>query len=747
MEDKVGTDNSITAGIAKVDQEDLAGPLSPWWRHAVMIVLLLGLGVLTMLTALAYKDAPPIPAKVVDSSGHALFTRADILGGQQVWLKYGLMENGSVWGHGAYLGPDFSADYLHALGRGMREALAPELYGRRLEYLNAAEKAAVDTEVGISLKVNRYNPQTQALIVTPGEASTWHRQTRRWTAYFAGPVVSAGLPSGYIKDPQELKRLTAFFAWTAWAAVANRPDRSYSYTNNWPYDPTVGNVPPAAAYIWSALSLIALLAGTALVLFVFGRYSGLAWAGKTEHIHPQLLPGAPTAAQKATIKYFLIAALLFLAQVLVGGALAHYRADPASFYGFNLARVLPSSIIRTWHLQLAIFWVATSFVAGGLFLAAAIGGRQPKGQVAGINILFVALIVVAVGSLLGEYLGINQMLGKVWFWFGHQGWEFLELGRAWQILLVAGLILWVGLIRRALAPARADAKRREISALFLYTAIAIPLFYVPAMFYNSITNLTVVDTWRFWVIHLWVEGFFELLVTMMVAAVFYELGVITHQTAARVVYLDAILILAGGVTGTGHHWYWTGQSTVSMALAATFSALEIVPLTLLALHAWDFTKLTHGKCEICGRELSIPHKGAFRFLLAVGFWNFVGAGIFGFLINLPIISYFEVGTMLTPNHAHAALMGVFGMLAVALMVFAWRQVLSDAQWVGPEKYIRVSFFGLNIGLALMMLTTLFPGGSFSCGTCLTTVIGTPEARSLSTRGPFTFWNGSAWAVT
>ncbi len=219
-----------------------------------------------------------------------------------------------------------------------------------------------------------------------------------------------------------------------------------------------------------------------------------------------------------------------------------------------------------------------------------------------------------------------------------------------------------------------------------------------------------VDTWRFWIIHLWVEGFFELFVTVMVAIIFYQLGVVTRQTATRVVYLDAILYLGSGIIGTGHHWYWTGQTNITMALGATFSALEIVPLTLLTLDAWDFIKLTRGHCDICGKEISIPHKWTFYFLMAVGFWNFLGAGVFGFLINLPIVSYFEVGTMLTPNHGHAALMGVFGMLGIALMVFALRQVLVDAQWERVEKYVRVSFWGLNIGLALMVVTNLFPGG-------------------------------------
>jgi len=684
--------------------------LSPWWRHAVILVLIGGFTVLIALAAKAYKDAPPIPEQVVDPSGRVLFTREDILGGQEVFLKYGLMENGTIWGHGAYLGPDFSAEYLRALGEDAAAWIARQRVGRDLSALTEPEAATVRAEVQRLLKQNRYDPERRVLIFTEPEARSYERQIERWADYFSHPTRNLGLPAAYIRDREELRRLTAFFAWTAWASVAPRPGRTYSYTNNFPYDPAVGNTPTSEAVLWSALSLIALLGGLAAVLFAFGRFDYLGWRGREGHAHPQLIPGQTTPGQRAVLKYFVIVALLFLAQVLVGGAVAHYRADPASFYGLDLSRWLPSHILRTWHLQLAIFWVATAYIAGGLFLAPALSGHEPSRQVRGINLLFVVLVLVAVGSLLGEFLGIHRLIGRLWFWFGHQGWEYLDLGRAWQVLLAVGLVMWLALLLRTIAPARSDPERREILSLFLYAAIAIPLFYLPAMFFTGRSHYSVVDTWRFWIIHLWVEGFFELFVTVMVAAIFYRLGLVSHVTAARVVYLDALLYLGSGIVGTGHHWYWTGQSHITMALGATFSAMEVIPLTLLTLDAWDFVKLTRQRCDVCNHPVSVPHRWTFYFLMAVGFWNFVGAGIFGFLINLPIVSYFEVGTLLTPNHGHAAMMGVFGMLAVALTVFALRQVLTEERWTSVEPLVRVSFWGLNVGLALMVVLNLFPGG-------------------------------------
>ena len=689
--------------------------LSPWWRYGALSVFLVGLIILIYLSVIAYHDAPPIPDAVVGPGGQTLFTGADIRTGQQVFLKHGLMQSGSVWGHGAYLGPDFSAEYLHALALHVNARLAPEMFGAALADLSPAQREAVEAEARQLLKVNRYDPQSGRLGFTEAEAAAYRDQIDRWEAFFAsGPEQTAGLPHDIIRDRSAIERLTAFFAWTAWASVALRPDKDFSYTNNFPYDPLAGNTLSGDAVLWSALSIVMLLAGLAVVLFVFGKFDYLGWKGESTQVNPEMLPGHATAGQRAIVKFFVVVALLFLAQTLVGGALAHYRADPGSFYGFDLSQWLPSNVLRTWHVQLALFWIATAYVAGGLLLSSTLGDADPKGQRIGVHLLFWALAAVVVGSLAGELLGVRQLFGENWSLLGHQGWEYLDLGRLWQVLLVVGLLGWLFLLYRHIRHAKRDPKRREVIFLFLGGAVAIPFFYLPAFFFGSATNYSIVDIWRFWIIHLWVEGFFELFVTVMVAVTFFQLGVVSRITATRIIYLDAIIFLAGGMVGTAHHWYWTGQSNVTMAFAALFSALEVVPLTLLTLDAWDFIRLT-GTREHSAEDkqrLVIPHKWTFYFLMAVGFWNFVGAGIFGFLINMPMVSYFEAGTLLTANHGHAALMGAFGMLAMALMVLTLRQVLTDEQWKGPEKLVKISFWGLNTGLALMVITNLFPGGVF-----------------------------------
>jgi nitric oxide reductase subunit B len=660
--------------------------LSRWWRYGVVFVALAGLGVLLWIALHTYTGdvGTPIPTRVVDLNGQTVFTGADIIAGQQVFQKHALMENGTIWGHGAYLGPDFSAAYLHQL--------------------------ALDTKDPATLSENRYDAKTGTLRFTASETASYRRQIEQWTHYFAGSPASRGLPARTITDPEEMRELVAFFAWTAWGAAARMPGKSYSYTQNFPYEPLLGNGPSGDAVLWSALSLITLLAGIAVVLLAFGRFDFLGWQGRDAHVHPGLLPGRTTPSQRATLKFFVVVALLFLVQALAGGGLAHYRAQPESFYGFDLAAYLPSNLLRTWHLQTAIFWIVTAYVGGGLFLADALGACEPRGQVRGINLLWVALLLVVGGSMLGELIGIKQLAGKLWFWFGNQGWEYLDLGRAWQVLLVLGLGFWVVLLARAIGPARHDPERREMATLFLISAATIPLFYLPAFFFGSAARFTVVDTWRFWIVHLWVEAFLELFVTVMVATLFYKLGLVSRQIAARVIYLDALLFLGSGIIGTGHHWYFTGQTMASMALSSIFSAMEVVPLILLTLDATHFVRLSRERCDVCGQAVSLPHQWTFYFLIAVGVWNFVGAGVFGFLINLPVVSYYEIGTNLTANHAHAAFMGVFGMLAVALLVFALRQVSSEAHWKKMQRYLRVSFWGLNLGLAGMVVLNLFPSG-------------------------------------
>ena len=685
--------------------------VSRTWLQVAALVFVLGFFVLVLLAYRTYESDPPIPDRATDPAGNVVYTGSDIREGQKVFLNKGLMEYGSIFGHGAYLGPDFTADYLHRSSTSVRDQLGGE-------GSDSARQQTID-----QFQSNDYDEGTDTLPLSDQQAKAFTELEQHYTRFFATDTTRFGLRPEVIRNPEQIHELTAFFAWSAWAASARRPGHNYSYTNNWPPEDQVGNEPSANVIVWSVISLIALLGGIGILFAAFGRWR-LGWQGRDQATLTFRAPGdvALTPAQRATAWFFFVVALLFLLQTLVGGLSQHYRADLEGFFGIDIAQALPFNLVRTWHVQLAIFFVATSFVAAGIFLAPMIAGREPRGQAPLAFGLLGALAIVVFGSMFGELAGVHE-----WFSdsnFGLQGFEYLDLGRFWQVLLIIGLCLWMVILFRGL---RGRMKRERIGNLpwlFFYAALAIPAFYAVGLLARSGDPFTITDFWRFWVVHLWVEDFLELFTTVMVAYIFVLLGVVRERVALLVVFLDIILYSVGGVIGTMHHLYFSGAPAENMALGAVFSALEVMPLTFLTVEAWSFLQL--GARQESKSRTPFPHRWAVMFLVAVGFWNFLGAGIFGFLINLPIVSYYEIGTALTANHGHTAMMGVYGMLAVGLAMFCLRYLIPDERW--KDRGAKMSFYGLNIGLAWMAFATLFPLGIRQLYESVN--VGYFEARSL-----------------
>jgi len=670
--------------------------VSKGWLQAVALVVLFGFFVLGLLAYRTYTEQPPIPERVVDPAGETIFTRDDVMSGQEIFLRNGLMEYGSIFGHGAYLGPDYTADYLHNAALQVRDS-----YG-------GADSDRARTQTIQDFQTNRFDAGTDTLEFTAAQADAFRAQRTRYREFFSNPTTEFGLRPRAIDDADEIHDLTAFFGWSAWTAAARRPGHNYSYTNSWPPESLVDNTPSANVIVWSLLSLIALLGGIGLLFAAFGRWNFLGWQGREQATLSFRSPGdvALTPAQRATAWFFFVMAALFLVQVFVGAASQHYRAELADFFGIDLAQWFPYNLMRTWHLQLAIFWVATAFLAAGIFLAPMIAGREPRRQNWLAFGLLGALALVVFGSLIGELAAIHGWIGSGWNWLGNQGFEYLDLGRFWQILLSIGLFFWVWMLYRVMRGRLAREHKGNMPWLFFFAALAIPAFYAVGLLARSESHFTSTDFWRFWVVHLWVEDFLELFTTVMVAYLFVLLGVVREKVALTVIYLDILLYSAGGVIGTMHHVYFSGEPAEHLALGAFFSAAEVIPLTFLTVEAWSFLQL--GARQEQKARTPFPHRWAVMFLVAVGFWNFLGAGIFGFLINLPIVSYYEIGTALTANHGHAAMMGVYGMLAVGLAVFCLRYLIPADRW--SERAAKLSFWSLNLGLAWMCFATLLPLG-------------------------------------
>jgi nitric oxide reductase subunit B len=659
--------------------------------------MVFGFFVMGMLAVRTYTDSMPLPERVTGPDGQSVYTQDDVTAGQQIFLRRGLQQYGSVMGHGAYLGPDYTAEYLRHASEHVKEDLTAQ---------GVQDPTAATSE---RLRENRYDEASGELQFTAEEVAAFESAKEYYGDFFGTDSTEYGLLPEVITDPQEIHELTAFFSWTAWAAAAERPGHSYSYTNNWPPEPRVGNVPTADIVVWSGLSLTALLVGLGVLFAVYGRWSRrIGWHATEQPALAFRQPGQVqvTKSQRVTAWFFFIVAALFLVQATLGAAVEHYRADLASFFGLDLARLLPFNLARTWHLQLSLLWTAASFLAAGIFLAPIISGREPKKQHWLTWGLLGALVVVVVGSLASEAIsifGADWAKGSIFF---DQQWEYLDLPRFWQLLLVVGLFLWIAIVYRAIRARLRTEHKLNMPWLFFYAGLAIPAFYAVGMLARTESHLTVAEFWRFWVVHLWVEDFLELFTTVMVAYIFVMLGVVRRQIAIQIIFLDVILYSAGGVIGTMHHLYFSGTPVEHMAMGAFFSALEVIPLTFLTVEAWTFLQL--GSRQQTRSSAPFPHRWAVMFLVAVGFWNFVGAGVFGFLINLPIVSYYQIGTALTANHGHGAMMGVYGMMAVGLALFALRYIIPAHRW--PDRLAKISFWSLNIGLAWMVFVTLLPLG-------------------------------------
>lgn len=684
------------------------------WIQGVALVMLFGFTVMGLLAYRTYTNSMPQPERVVTESGETLFTSQDITEGQKLFQARGLMEYGSILGHGGYLGPDFTAEYLRLEATSVKEQLASQ---------GVEDPATVTKEM---LRTNRYDPSTGTLVWTDEQVKAYNDAVSHYTKMFGPDAHSHGLKPDLITDPTQVKQVTAFFGWTAWGSSAQRPGHDYSYTNNWPPESLVGNAPTGDLMIWSVLSLIVLIGGTGVMFAIYGRWSQrIGWHSEEA---PALSFRQPeeiglTKSQRVVAWYVFTIAALFLVQTLLGALAEHYRADVLSFFGFDLGRLLPFSLARTWHVQLSLFWTAIGLLAAGLFLTPFIARREPKKQHVLVWTLFIAATVVVVLSCLAEGAsqhGLSWAKGPLF----SQQWEYLDLPFVFQVLLTLALFIWVFIIWRAMRWRLSNEHVANMPWLFMFAALAIPAFYAVGMMARTGTHVTVAEFWRFWVVHLWVEDFLELFTTVMVAYVFVLLGVVREKIALGIIFMDIILYSAGGVIGTMHHLYFSGTPVEHMALGAFFSAAEVIPLTFLTVEAWAFMQLganRHGK-----EAGPFPHRWAVMFLMAVGFWNFLGAGVFGFLVNLPIVSYYEIGTALTANHAHASMMGVYGFMALALGMFALRYLVPANKW--PEKLAKTSFWSLNIGLAWMCFATLLPLGilqlRYSVGT------GYFEARQL-----------------
>jgi nitric oxide reductase subunit B len=677
---------------------------------SLAIVIIASFSVLIYFGYDIYQKMPPLPERVVSEGGEVLFSKQEILDGQNVWQSAGGQQMGTVWGHGAYVAPDWTADWLHREAVWLLNRWSRQDFNRPYEELSPAEQGALQARLQAELRTNTYNAETGELRVSNDRAAAIRAVAEHYKSLFSDDPETAELreayaiPGNVLRDPERRHQITGFFFWAAWSCAANRPGESISYTQNWPPEPLVGNRPTGSNVIWSVISFVLLLAGVGALAWYYAVLKHKEEAPHDLAEKDPLLALQPTPSMQATLKYFWVVAALIVGQVIMGVITAHYGVEGNGFYGIPLAEWLPYSVTRTWHTQLAIFWIATAWLATGLFIAPAVSGHEPKFQRAGVNFLFVCLLIIVVGSMIGTWAGTRQKMGlSANFWFGHQGYEYVDLGRFWQLFLFVGLWVWLFLMGRAMWPAfRKPGEHRHLLALFLIASTAIALFYGAGLMWGRQTHYAMAEYWRWWVVHLWVEGFFEVFATVVIAFLFTRMGLLRTITATAAVLFSTTIFLSGGILGTFHHLYFSGTPTAVMALGATFSALEVVPLVLIGFEAYENLTLSRA------RKWVSAYRWPIYCFVAVAFWNLVGAGLFGFLINPPIALYYMQGLNTTAVHGHTALFGVYGMLGIGLMLFCLKGLTVRREW--RTGALAFAFWSINIGLALMVLLSDLPRG-------------------------------------
>ena len=687
-----------------------------WLIFVVFMVIMFG--VLLAVGGHTFREAPPHPDKVIlagTSPPEMVFSGDDIHRGRDVWRRLGGMELGSVWGHGAYLAPDWTADVLH------REAYAMLNWDGSYENLSEAEQAARQARLAVSFRTNTYDLDTKTITISSERKHAIDGLVAHYSGLLGGDGDSAEYESlreayGIPNEPlgnvsqSDIRSITAWWWWTAWAAGTFRPGTEVTYTSNWPHEPLIDNKPSPEAFLWTIISIVLLIMGVGLLCWFFLR--------EREEWQQDLTPESgfgdsnpligiiPTPSMRAVKKYIWVVAALILLQIVLGAITAHYAIEGHDFYGFPLSEFLPYALTRTWHVQLAVLWIATAWLGAGLYLAPLILRREPRLQAFGANFLWLALIIAVIGSLVGEWATITGRMTDptVVYWFGHQGYEFLDMGRFWQLLIFVGLLLWLGLMARCVIPTIQENRPDKHLVLLLFVSSAgIGLLFGAGLFYDRASHLTVVEYWRWWVVHLWVEGIFEVFATAWVAWIFVHMRLLRASTAAVYVMFSAMIFLGGGVLGTFHHLYFAGTPQSVLALGSVFSALEVVPLALIAFDAHD-----HWRAESYAPWVK-RYRLPLMFFLAVAFWNLVGAGVLGFLINPPLSLYYLQGLLTTPAHGHAALFGVYGMLGIGFLLLCRRDLLGRFDTWSDQLFTWV-FWLFNIGLALMVFGSLLPQG-------------------------------------
>ena len=655
------------------------------------VMFLIAFGVLLYFGSIINRDTAPIPEKIVDTSGKVIASKDDIIEGQEIFVKSGLKSYGSVLGNGSYLGPDFTTMALKSM------------YDNMLYFTLKTEKDENKAKNIVKDEIRKNTYSDGILVFSPSKTYALFEFIKELKEFLNSERVRNYITHSLTDT--EIEKIAKFLVWTAWMCSTERPGKNYSYSNNWPYFPEIGNIPLPETIIWTSASASILVFGIALVLFLYFR--------KKLYYEPtglgyEILTGVDSLVQKASIKLTIIPLFLFLNQVLVGGLLAHYYSDPSGMFLFIPSKdIFPYNAMRPIHIQMAILWIATGWIAGTIYLSSKLAKNNSKFDKLLVDILFLALLIVALGGFLGIWMGIKGFInGTLKIWLGYGGWEYLELGLIWRIGIVVGLVLWIVILIRNFSKVNwSDPEVKKLATLLIVVSLFIPGMYAIGFLSSLKTHISMAEFWRWWVIHIWAEGAFAGFAAIIVALYLVILKLVSIQSAMRVVIFELVMISITSVVGTLHHYYWVGGLPLfGVGIGSVLTTLEMIVIVLLFIEAYEKYTTTKEHSEF-------KYSSAFKYLIWMNIFHVLGVGVLGLFINFPIMNYYSHGTNLTANHAHAALPGVFGLLSLSLIVFTIRSFSSDEIWKSKlENLINTALWFIVIGLIGMTFFSLLPIG-------------------------------------
>ncbi|GAB4172081.1 MAG: cbb3-type cytochrome c oxidase subunit I [Calditrichia bacterium] len=656
---------------------------------------------IAMVAALIYYSAtlidevPPLPEKVVSQSGEVLYTKADIVEGKGYFQQFDLMDYGTMLGMGAYLGPDYSTLFMHKRATYLYDYYSQEMFGKPFSALNNEEQGAVKARVIREVKQETVLTEN-GVTYSEASAEAYKQNKQELIQILVNGDPENAFPGGVIRK-DEAEKIAAFFDWGQLVASSLRPGKNITWSNNWPPEPLLDQGPTYSSVKWSLWQMLLLWVLTIAILFIIYEYFFKKDEGTTEK---PLNITSLFPSQKKLIKYIPIITIFFFVQVVLGGYLAHIYTDPANNFLIS-QKILPFNAIRAIHINMAIIWIAVGWLVGGLFIAPLVSKSDLKYPWL-VDVLWMSLVIIGVGGIAGIYMGATGQLRDVWFWLGNEGREYLNLGRVWDIALVAGLVMWFLMVFSTIRKAKSN---NILVGTIIWSAFGVATLYMAGMapLHKIMPNYTVDDYYRWWVIHLWVELTFELFAAGVLAYWSVLLGLVSRQKAERILLLELILVAMSGTLGVAHHYWWQGLDEYWIAIGSIFSALEPVPLVVLMIEAWkEYREIKRERGEF---EYTLP----FMWLTAGAFLNWYGAGFLGMVINLPIVNYYSHGTYLIMPHGHVALLGAFGYLTIAFIYSVARAYAKSNNIVWNESLSKWGFWLVTLGIVLFSIPTLVIG--------------------------------------